>query len=99
MGRMAANVPAPVPAQLVSIKARWVRAINGAGAGAANASVKSTIPLSMRRATTEIATTNATDMMAEYPHGPKLNRRVTTTTARVATPQDTAKYVWLVAPA
>ena len=91
MGRILVNVPAPVPAQPLSVNMRCVISINGLGVSVAKAKDKSIEGLLTWVPITATIMNKAIDMIAAIPQGPISNRRIAIATISVAMPQTTAK--------
>jgi len=96
MGKSLEKVPAPVPAQPLSVNIRWVASIKGVGVLFAKARDKSSDGLLSWVPKIAVMIKSAIDMIAAIPQDPMSNRRIAVATIKVATPQATAKYILLV---
>src|SRR5215467_9015449 len=87
MGKILEKVPAPVPAQPLSVNIRCVTSINGGGVLVAKAKDKSSEGLFSLVPKTATIINSAIDMIAAIPQDPMSNRRIAVATISVATPQ------------
>src|ERR1700733_5222244 len=96
MGIRVANVPAPVPVQGLAARIRSVTDEGEIKICGTRGSVNAAISEAGCIATTDIATTIATDPIAERPHGPNASPRIRTTVASVAKPEPAARIKYTV---